>query len=76
MSVFYERKLLMIIFKEGFTAEEIPDKIWENMQGKTYHENALIGRKPDSYIEVFCPVILTTYHNGLCSLFSIFACFY
>ena len=42
----------MIIFKEGFTAEEIPDKIWENMQGKTYHENALIGRKDLAYLKV------------------------
>ena len=42
----------MITYKDGFTAEKIPQKVWENMQGKTYHENSIIGRDDLAYLKV------------------------
>lgn len=42
----------MIILKDGFTAQPIPENVWENMQGKTYHKNGDIGYEDLSYLKV------------------------
>lgn len=43
----------MIVLRKGFTAQAIPDDVWENMQGKTYHENKTVGREDLLYLKVF-----------------------
>ena len=42
----------MITYRAGFTAQEIPKKIRNNMIGKTYHENAHITFEDLSYLNV------------------------
>ena len=58
-------KLLIIIFwlcitpcvqgqnlSRQFTAQEIPDSVWNKMQGKTYHPNPHIQRSDLRYLKV------------------------
>ena len=38
--------------QDGFTAEPIPDAVWQKMQGKTYVDNPHIGRSDLRYLRV------------------------
>ena len=37
---------------EHFTAQEIPDSVWQKMQGKSYHVNPHIQRSDLRYLKV------------------------
>lgn len=39
-------------FSTGFSVHEIPDSIWQKMQGKTYHPNDVIGRSDLRYLKL------------------------
>ncbi len=38
--------------QNGFSSQEIPDSIWQKMQGKTYHTNPYIQRSDLRYLRV------------------------
>ena len=39
-------------FSAGFSIHEIPDSIWQKMQGKTYQPNDVIGRNDLRYLKL------------------------
>ena len=39
-------------FNDGFSAQTIPDSIWQCMQGRSYHTNPTIGRDDLRYLRV------------------------
>ena len=39
-------------FSAGFSIHEIPDSIWQKMQGKTWHPNDVIGRSDLRYLRL------------------------
>lgn len=42
----------MYTYKNGFTSQDIPKAVWENMQGKTYHENPYVKYEDLAYLKV------------------------
>ena len=59
-------------FSAGFSIHEIPDSIWQKMQGKTYQPNDVIGRNDLRYLKLMHWDYDGKTHHGemVCSLLN------